>query len=202
MKISDALRTKIADEYTAAQYFVPDTKLPEFPSAETILEVILASSPYMATDKTKWAGLEQTNEIWDDINSELIELPRKIPLMRRGVIAITKDLRLNGGDQLHISASSHSDYVRHYNELRNLKSQCRNGVLETVRLSDTLQQLIKNKKKFGELECVKAALAHEKAVRAAAKERKKNEVLEPIVIEDAATTAIAKARLLGAKFLS
>lgn len=202
MKLSDQLRRTIVNEMANGQQFVAGTEIPAFPSKEVIHSFLLGSVQYMATSKDKWHLLEMTNEIFDGVNEEMIRFNLPFPLLRRGHIDFNDDLRIEGGEIMSIDSTHHSAYKRRWNELHSLRRKYEDGTARQYRKYNSLQALIRNHPEVGKLPCVTKALQHEKDVRKAAVDRRKTEVLEPIIVEDSASTAIAKARLLGAKFLS
>lgn len=204
MKLTETLTHQIARYHTNRQHFTSDRAKPEFLTAEYILKEILDSPPYRQTHKDKWELLEMTDEIFDNHRALTIKLPQKIPLMKHGEIPCGRDARISGqgGDAMELSPNPHSPWVQYTVDANTKRRKFEADIRHDLRQFNTLQALVRERPHLANLECIITALQHEKDMRKANQQRLKNEVLEPVVMKTDASTAIAKARLLGAKFLS
>jgi len=204
MKLSDQLRHRIINEEVASHTWNPTTAKPKHPTADEIYHAIVNSNPYVSTPAHKKDSLDQVNEIYSHLNDEEIKLPRPIAHMKRGKITISQHLTIEGDDcQMELRASKNSNFVRHDVEVRALKQECDHSLRRLYRHYTSLQELIRDHPHIGNQQQVIDALAHEKALRKASAERRKNpEPIVPIETKPGTSTAIAKARLLGAKFFN
>ena len=204
MKLSEHLRAQIISNVIAETTFTPKLQKPEHPTSQEIYDAIVASKQYCETNAAKRHKLQQTQEIYSSINGDTIRLPLSVPLLKRGKIHMTSDLAIEGDDcVMNLKPGGNSSYVLYANEMRAIRQQHETNLRREYREYDSLQQLIAYAPNVSKQQIVIDALAHEKRLRQEAAARRKNpEPIVPIETQAGTSTAIAKARLLGAQFFN
>jgi len=203
MRLSISLLERIIKEQVEKTELNQECDLPKHPSPEEMAALILNSTPYLNTSTSKKNKLEKTIKIFDVFVGNSYNLPREVPLMKQGITRISADLELHGDtEEMTVQPRADSRYKKYTNEAKELQRQLRRDLWTKYNETPTLKQLTTAYPETLELNTVKAEIEHQKNLRREAALRRKNEVLTPIKTKVDTTTAIAKARLLGAKFLS
>lgn len=202
-KISQHLRQSIVNQITAKYEPTCDILVPPLPQANVLHALIENLDVYRET--TNRASLPKTVEVGCCIlpDSKTYTLPKPVPIIMRGEFPLTEEIKLESsyGD-LEITARKNSAVLRRAIELAKLRREYSSTVSRQLREYNinTTAQMVKSFPEHADLPCLVDAIAHEKAVRANnVKVRKEAPPLEVIEVDQ---TAIAKARLLGAKYVT
>lgn len=202
-KLSQHLRQQIVNQITAKYEPTCDILVPPLPQANVLCTLIEGLDVYRETTNRK--NLRLTDEVGCRIlpDSETYKLPKRIPIIMRGDFPLTEEIKLESSyGELEITARKNSAVLRRAIELAKLRREYSSTVSRQLREYNinTTAQMVNSFPEHADLPCLVDAIAHEKAVRANnVKVRKEAPPLEVIEVDQ---TAIAKARLLGAKYVT
>jgi len=215
-KLSNRLRDAIISEVTSRHVHVlrkqvpADVALgpiPPIPSPTELRALINAHPAYVHT--TDRAKLETFNSVLftlPELPSEgmVVPIDPPLPLVKKMPLTLNSEWRAQKSptNQLQITAGPESIRGHVDRAISSGIATYRRTVYNDLGSLNTIKEVIQKFPEWAELSCIRKAIAHEKKLRERLKAAKKD--AQPLEIIDASEqlSAIAKARLLGAKYVT
>ena len=185
--------------------------IPPVPTPEEFVKLFEATPEYAATTRRNHLYCttnvtihlpEKSTSTYSALRQEM-QLPVALPIIKQKMLVLDNEWEVSYDDDRHnITARESSVRQQRRAEFTRKSRHHREVSSHALRLMKTTKQLADIYPHLAAHECVQNIIAREKDLREQAKLRKKNaKPLEVIEITDS-NTAIAKARLLGAKYVS